>query len=156
MVGIVQNQDFYMQFVVVQCFFFFDYIKQFIEQAMDECYQFIGCCYECVMIYKVEDVDYFIFGQGSVVLSVEVVVDYLCEICGLKVGVVDFVMFCFFLVDLLGKILKGKKGVVIFECFDQLLAVDLLFMWEVCVSLIKCLENGNYKDNCFYLELEVY
>jgi pyruvate-ferredoxin/flavodoxin oxidoreductase len=156
MAGIVQNQDSYMQSVAAQRPFFFDHIRQLTEQAMDEYYQLTGRRYERVMTYKVEDADYLILGQGSVVPSAEVVADYLRETRGLKVGVVDLVMFRPFPADLLGKILKGKKGVAILERLDQPLAADLPLMREVRASLTKCLENGNYKDNRPYPELEAY
>jgi pyruvate-ferredoxin/flavodoxin oxidoreductase len=156
MAGIVQNQDSYMQSVAAQRPFFFDHVKQLTEQAMDEYYQLTGRRYERVMTYKVEDADYLILGQGSVVPSAEVVADYLRETRGLKVGVVDLVMFRPFPADLLGKILKGKKGVAILERLDQPLAADLPLMREVRASLTKCLENGNYKNNRPYPELEAY
>ena len=156
MAGIVQNQDSYMQSVAAQRPFFFDHIRQLTEQAMDEYYQLTGRRYERVMTYKAEDADYLILGQGSVVPSAEVVADYLRETRGLKVGVVDLVMFRPFPADLLGKILKGKKGVAILERLDQPLAADLPLMREVRASLTKCLENGNYKDNLPYPELAAY
>ncbi|NBC09052.1 MAG: pyruvate ferredoxin oxidoreductase, partial [Bacteroidetes bacterium] len=156
MAGIVQNQDAYMQSVAAQRPFFFDHIKELTEQAMQEFYALTGRRYDRVMTYKAEDADYLILGQGSVVPSAEVVADYLRETRGLKVGVVDLVMFRPFPADLLGKILKGKKGVAILERLDQPMAADLPLMRETRASLTKCLENGSYKDHRSYPELEAY
>ena len=44
--------------------------------------------------------------------------------------------------DLLGALLKGKKGVVVLERTDQPLSEDLPLMREVRATVTKCLENG--------------
>jgi pyruvate-ferredoxin/flavodoxin oxidoreductase len=156
MAGIVQNQDSYMQSVAAQRPFFFDHIKELTDQAFEEFYQLTGRKYGRVMTYKVDDADYLILGQGSVVSSAEAVVDYLRKTRGLKVGVVDLVMFRPFPADLLGNILKGRKGVTILERLDQPLAEDSPIMRETRSVITKCLENGNYKKDKPYPELASY
>ncbi len=156
MAGIVQNQDAYMQSVAAQRPFFFDHIKSLTDQAFEEYYQLTGRRYERVMSYKAEDADYLILGQGSVVPSAEAVVDYLRETRGIKIGVVDLVMFRPFPADFIGKLLKGKKGVTILERLDQPLAVDSPIAREIRASLSKCLENGVFPNNKPYPELESY
>ncbi|MEZ4952879.1 MAG: 2-oxoacid:acceptor oxidoreductase family protein [Saprospiraceae bacterium] len=74
----------------------------------------------------------------------------------MKVGVVDLVMFRPFPADLLGKVLKGKKGVTILERLDQPLAVDSPIMREVRSVLNKCMENGANKKDLPYPDLESY
>jgi len=145
MAGIVQNQDSYMQSVAAQRPFFFDHIKELTEQAFKEYEELTGRRYERVMTYKVEDADYLILGQGSVIPSAEVVTDYLRETRGIKIGVIDLVMFRPFPSDKLTKILKGKKGVAILERLDQPLAVDLPIVRELRASIAKCIENGAAK-----------
>lgn len=144
MAGIVQNQDSYMQSVAAQRPFF-DHIKELTDRAFDEYYELTGRRYQRVMTYKAEDADYLILGQGSLVPSAEVVVDYLRETRGIKVGVVDLVMFRPFPSDMLGEILKGKKAVTILERLDQPLAVDSPIAREVRSVLNKCVENGMNK-----------
>ena len=156
MAGIVQNQDSYMQSVAAQRPFFFDHIQELTDQAFEEFYQLTGRQYERVMTYKAEDADYLILGQGSVVPSAEVVVDYLRKTRGLKIGVVDLLMFRPFPSDLVAKILKGKKGVCILERLDQPLAVDLPIIREVRSVLNKCMENGRHKKDLPYPELQAY
>jgi len=156
MAGIVQNQDSYMQSVAAQRPFFFDHIRELTDQAFDEYYLLTGRRYERVMTYKSEDADYLILGQGSVVSSAEAVVDYLRKTRGLKVGVVDLVMFRPFPADYLGRILKGKKGVTILERLDQPLSEDSPIMREVRAVITKCIENGNNKINLPYPELPSY
>jgi pyruvate-ferredoxin/flavodoxin oxidoreductase len=156
MAGIVQNQDSYMQSVAAQRPFFFDHIQELTDRAFEEYYQLTGRRYERVMTYRAEDADYLILGQGSVIPSAEVVADYLRKTRGIKVGVVDLVMFRPFPADLISKILKGKKGVAILERLDQPLAADLPIAREVRATLAKCLENGTYKRDVPHPELTSY
>ncbi len=62
------------------------------------------------MTYRADDADYLILGQGSMIPTAEAVADYLRESRGIKVGVVNLVMFRPFPADLLSRVLKGKKG----------------------------------------------
>ena len=94
MAGLVQNQDAYMQSVAAQRPFFFDHIEELADRAFDELFaELTGRRYERVRTYRVEDADYLIMAQGSVMPTAEAVADYLRETRGLKVGVVDLVMF---------------------------------------------------------------
>ena len=156
MAGIVQNQDSYMQSVAAQRPFFFDHIHELADRAYEEYQQLTGRHYKRVMTYKAEDADYLILGQGSLVTSAEVVADYLRETRGLKVGVVDLVMFRPFPADMLAEILKGKKAVTILERLDQPLAVDSPITREVRSVLNKCIENGMDKKQHPYPELTSY
>ncbi|MCC6694079.1 MAG: 2-oxoacid:acceptor oxidoreductase family protein [Candidatus Hydrogenedentes bacterium] len=142
MVGVVQNQDSYMQSVAAQRPFFFDHVAELTEQAMEEFTKLTGRKYQRVATYRCEDAEYLILGQGSVVPNAEAVADYLRESRGLKVGVVNLTMFRPFPGDLLGRILKGRKGVAVLERCDQPLAEDLPLMKEVRATLNKCVENG--------------
>lgn len=156
MAGIVQNQDSYMQSVAAQRPFFFDHIQELTDRAFEEYYQLTGRRYERVMTYRADDADYLILGQGSLIPSAQAVADYLRRTRGIKVGVVDLVMFRPFPSDLISKVLKGKKGVAILERLDQPLAADLPIAREVRSVLAKCLENGNVKKEKPYPELESY
>ncbi len=157
MAGLVQNQDSYMQSVAAQRPFFFDHIQELTDQAFEEYYQLTGRRYARVMSYRAEESDYLILGQGSLIPSAEVVADYLRKTRGIKVGVVDLVMFRPFPADLIAKVLKGKKAVTILERLDQPLAVDAPIAREVRAALTKCLENGAaVKGRVPYPELESY
>ncbi len=156
MAGIVQNQDSYMQSVAAQRPFFFDHIQDLADRAFEEYHQLTGRRYKRVMTYRAEDAEYLILGQGSLVPSAEVVVDYLRETRGIKVGVVDLVMFRPFPADMLGEILKGKKAVTVLERLDQPLAVDSPITREVRSVLNKCIENGMNSKHRPYPELTAY
>jgi pyruvate-ferredoxin/flavodoxin oxidoreductase len=142
MAGLVQNQDSYMQSVAAQRPFFFDHVSELTDRAFREFHELTGRSYQRVMTYRADDADYLIVGQGSLIPTAEAVADHLRETRGIKVGVVDFVMFRPFPADLIGRIMKGKKGVSVLERLDQPLAIDLPLMREIRATIGKCLENG--------------
>ncbi len=156
MAGLVQNQDAYMQSVAAQRPYFFDHIQGLADRAFEEFRVLTGRAYARVMGYRLEDAEYLILGQGSVVPSAEAVADYLRDTRGIKVGVVDLVMFRPFPSDLLGRVLKGRKGVAVLERLDQPLAVDLPLMKEIRAVVSRCLENGRDPKHPAHPELEVY
>ena len=140
--GTVQNQDAYMQSVAGQRPYFFDHIGPLTDQCMAEYTQLTGRSYKRVSTWKAEDADYLILGMGSMVVQAEAVADYLRTTRKLKVGVVNLTMFRPFPGDLVGHVLRGKKGVAVLERTDQPLAEDLPLMREIRATLSKCQENG--------------
>ncbi|MGI9205181.1 MAG: 2-oxoacid:acceptor oxidoreductase family protein, partial [Woeseiaceae bacterium] len=156
MAGVVQNQDSYMQSVAAQRPYFFDHVQPITEQALDEFHALTGRRYERVMTYRCEDAEYLILGQGSLVPTAEAVADYLRKERGIKVGVVNLLMFRPFPGDLITAVLKGRKGVAVLERTDQPLAADLPLVREVRAVLSKSLENSHSKNGAAYPELETY
>ncbi len=140
--GSVQNQDAYMQSVAGQRPYFFDHIAAITDQCMAEYAQLTGRAYQRVASWKADDADYLVLGMGSMVVQAEAVADYLRATRKLKVGVVNLTMFRPFPGDLLGHLLRGKKGVAVLERTDQPLAEDLPLMREIRATLSKCQENG--------------
>jgi pyruvate-ferredoxin/flavodoxin oxidoreductase len=146
MIGVVQNQDSYAQGVAAQRPFFFDHIRELTDRAMDEYYQLTGRKYARASGYRMDDAEYVIMGQGSVVWNAEAVADYLRETRGIKIGVVNLTMFRPFPADLVVKLLRGKKAVAVLERTDQPLAVDLPVVREVRAALAKATENGRARN----------
>ncbi len=140
--GSVQNQDAYMQAVAAQRPYFFEHISDIADDVMNEYYELTGRRYNRVGNYLMDDAEYVIVGQGSMVVQAQAVADYLRETRTLKVGVVNLTMYRPFPGDLIGDTLKGRKAVVVLERTDQPLAEDLPLMREVRAALTKCLENG--------------
>jgi len=156
MAGPVQNQDSYMQSVAAQRPYFFDHVRALADRAFDEFHALTGRRYERVMNYRTDDADYLIIGQGSVIPTAEAVADYMREKRRIKVGVVNALMFRPFPGDLLGRVLKGKKGVAVLERTDQPLACDLPLMREIRATLSKCLENGRSRNGQVHPDLASY
>ncbi len=146
MIGVVQNQDSYNQGVAAQRPFYFDHIQQLADQALEEYAKLTGRRYRRVNGYRMDDAEYVIAGQGSVVSNAEVVCDYLRDVRGIKVGVLNVTMFRPFPADLITATLRGKKGVSVLERTDQPLAVDLPLLREIRAAMGKGLENYRAKD----------
>jgi pyruvate-ferredoxin/flavodoxin oxidoreductase len=142
MIGVVQNQDAYMQSVAAQRPFFYEHIPAIADRAMDEYYSLTGRRYRRASGYRMDDADYVIVGQGSVVVTAEAVAEYLRRTRKLKVGVVNMTMFRPFPGDRVAQFLKGRKGVAVLERVDQPLAEDLPLIREIRAALTRCVENG--------------
>jgi len=154
--GPVENQDAYMQSVVAQRPYFFDHIEAIADQVMDEYYELTGRRYNRVSSHALDDADYVILGQGSMIVQAEAVADYLRKTRKLKIGVVDITMYRPFPGALLGAMLKGRKGVAVLERTDQPLAEDLPLVREVRAAISKCLENELAGKNKPYPEYDSY
>jgi len=142
MSGVVQNQDAYMQTVAAQRPYFYEHVSELADRCIDEYASLTGRQYRRIGAYRTDDADYLILGMGSMIPSAEAVADYLRATRKLKVGVVNLTMYRPFPGDLLGHLLKGKKGVAVLERTDQPLAEDLPLMREVRATVSKCVENA--------------
>ncbi|HEX5338291.1 MAG TPA: 2-oxoacid:acceptor oxidoreductase family protein, partial [Gallionella sp.] len=152
--GVVANQDAYMQAVAAQRPYFFDHIPELFDRNAEEFHALTGRRYNRVDAYRCDDADYIILGQGSMTVQAAAVTDWLRENRQIKVGVVNITMFRPFPGDLLGKVLKGKKGVAVLERTDQPLSEDLPLMREVRATVSKCLENGKELNHSGYAAYE--
>ncbi|MCU0840626.1 MAG: 2-oxoacid:acceptor oxidoreductase family protein [Thiobacillaceae bacterium] len=140
--GAVTNQDAYMQTVAAQRPYFFQHIPAILDGCLAEYAGLTGRRYGRIDTYRCEDADYLIVGQGSMTVQAEAVADWFRAERKVKVGVVHITLFRPFPGDLLGQVLKGRKGVAVLERTDQPLAEDLPLMREVRATVTKCLENG--------------
>jgi pyruvate-ferredoxin/flavodoxin oxidoreductase len=147
LLGPVQNQDSYAQGVAAQRPFFFDHIAELTDQAMAEFAALTGRHYSRAIGYRLEDAEYVVLGQGSIVSNLEAVVDHLRDQTGLAIGVLNLTMFRPFPSDQVTQLLKGKKAVTVLERVDQPLAVDLPVLREVRAAVGKALENGRAKGD---------
>jgi pyruvate-ferredoxin/flavodoxin oxidoreductase len=142
MLGVVQNQDAYAQGVAAQRPFYFDHVREITDSAMAEYAALTGRNYARASGYRMDDAEYVLVGQGSVVANAEAVADHLRETRGLKIGVLDLTMFRPFPADLVTRLLRGKKGVTVLERVDQPLAVDPPLLREIRAAMSQALENG--------------
>ncbi|BCK88415.1 hypothetical protein MIZ01_2219 [Sideroxyarcus emersonii] len=151
--GVVQNQDAYMQAVAAQRPYFFDHISALFDKNAEEFHALTGRRYSRIDNYRCDDADYIILGQGSMTVQAAAVADWMRETRKIKVGVVNVTMFRPFPGELLGRVLKGKKGVAVLERTDQPLSEDLPLMREVRSTVTKCMENArehSYADYATY------
>ncbi|HKK08492.1 MAG TPA: pyruvate ferredoxin oxidoreductase, partial [Gemmatimonadota bacterium] len=144
MLGAVQNQDAYAQGVAAQRPFYFDHVAALADRAMDEFARLSGRRYARASGYRLDDADWVLVGQGTVVGNAEAVADHLRATRGLKVGVLNMTMFRPFPADRVSHLLAGKKGVTVLERLDQPLAVDPPILREIRAAMTKALENGRW------------
>lgn len=142
MLGVVQNQESYAQGVAAQRPFYFDHVAALTDRAMEEFATLTGRQYMRASAYLLDDAEWVIVGQGSVVSNAEAVADHLRATRGLKVGVLNLTMFRPFPADHVTRLLAGKKGVAVLERTDQPLAVDPPLMRELRAAMGKAVENG--------------
>ena len=145
MLGTVQNQDSYAQGVAAQRPFYFDHLPELSDRAMAEFAALTGRSYSRASGYRLDDAEYVIAGQGSVVSNAEAVADHLRE-KGLRVGVLNLRMFRPFPADHVTRLLRGRKAVVVLERVDQPLAVDPPLLREIRAALSQAVENSRTKN----------
>jgi len=150
MLGSVQNQDSYAQGVAAQRPFYFDHVADLTDRAFDEYAQLTGRRYARAIGYRLEDAEYVIAGQGSLIPNAEAVCDYLREERGIKAGVLNVSMFRPFPIDMVTRLLKGRPRVTVLERLDQPLAVDPPLLREIRAAMGKALENGRAKGSLPY------
>jgi pyruvate-ferredoxin/flavodoxin oxidoreductase len=142
MLGVVQNQESYAQGVAAQRPFYFDHIAPLAERAFEEFAALTGRRYSRASGYRMDDAEWVVAGQGSVIPNAIAVADHLRETRGLKVGVLNLTMFRPFPADVVASLLAGKKGVVVLERTDQPLAVDAPMLREFRAAMAQATENG--------------
>lgn len=142
MIGVVQNQDSYAQGVAAQRPFFFDHIAPLTDQAFSEFAALTGRRYARATGYRLDDAEYVVVGQGSVVSNAEAVADHLRAARGLRIGVLNMTMFRPFPADLVTALLAGRTGVLVLERTDQPLAADAPLLREIRSAMMQALENG--------------
>lgn len=145
MLGVVQNQDSYAQGVAAQRPFYFDHVQELAELAMAEFAALTGRRYERAMGYRMDDAEWVLAGQGSVVSSAQAVADWIRENWKIRVGVLNLTMFRPFPADVVSELLAGKKGVTVLERTDQPLAVDPPLLREMRAAMSQAVENGRAK-----------
>ncbi len=142
MTGVVQNQDSYQQGVAAQRPFYFDHLLALTDQVFAEYAALTGRQYARASGYRLDDAEFVIAGQGSVVPNAEAVCDYLRETRGLKIGILNVTMFRPFPADVITHLLKGKRAVTVLERLDQPLAVDPPILREIRAAMSKAAENS--------------
>jgi pyruvate-ferredoxin/flavodoxin oxidoreductase len=140
--GALQNRDSYAQGVAAQRPFYFDHVADMADQAFREFEALSGRRYARAFGHHLEEAEWVILGQGSVVSDAKAVAAYLRAERDLRVGVLNLTMFRPFPSDLIVSMLAGKKGVVVMERLDQPLAGDPPILREVRAAMSRALENN--------------
>ena len=142
MLGALQGRDSYAQAVAAQRPFYLAHLAELADQAFREFAALTGRAYARATGHRLDDAEWVIVGQGSVVADAEAVADHLREERGLKVGVLNLTMFRPFPADLVTATLVGRRGVLVMERVDQPLAADAPLLREMRAAMSKGQENG--------------
>jgi pyruvate-ferredoxin/flavodoxin oxidoreductase len=113
----VQNQDSYMKGKIAQRWFY-DRVPSAVESAMSEYGQFTGRHYQPVEGYRMDDAECALIGMGSYMETAEVVVDWLRERHGWKVGLVNVRLFRPFPGAAIASMLANVRAATVIERVD--------------------------------------
>ncbi len=145
MTGATQRADAYAAAVAAQRPYYLSHVAELTELALEEYFRLTGRRYGRVGTYRVEDAEYLIVAQGSVVSTAEAAADHLRKTRKIRVGVVNLTMTRPFPGDRLGHLLQKRSGVVVLERQDQPLAEDAPLAGALRSVIHKCIENGTVK-----------
>ncbi len=145
-IGIVQDRESFFRAVAGQQPYFWQHVAPIADQVFEEFARLTGRRYARIQTYRLEDADYVLVAQGSLVEELERLADVLRRRKKWKVGVLNVSMFRPFPGDRISHLLKGKKGVTVFERVEPALAQDPPLLGEIRAALDRAVENGRQKN----------
>lgn len=135
-VGVVQNQDSYMQGKIGQRFFY-DKLPGVIKASMDEYYRLTGRRYGLIETIGMEDAEYAVIAMGTLSETASSVIDTVRNKMGVRLGVVNIVSYRPFPAAELVAAIKNCKAVSVIERCDIPTMVDNPLTTDVEASLAK-------------------
>lgn len=141
-IGGVQDAA-YFRAVAGQHAFFYDHVRAIATQAMAEFASLVGRSYHMATPYRVDDAEFVVVAQGTVLEELRAVVDYLRDKEHVRAGLVSIHMYRPFPGDEVSVLLKGKKAVTVIERTDQPMTDEPPLTREIRSSLDKAMENGS-------------
>ena len=134
--GVVQNQDAYMQGKIAQRFFY-DKLPGIIQQTMDTYYELTGRRYYMVEPMEMEGAEYAIIAMGTLSETAASAIQTVRERLGVRLGVVNVTCYRPFPAAQLAKMIKNCKAVSVIERCDIPTMVDNPLTTDVEASLAK-------------------
>ncbi|MBF0214235.1 MAG: 2-oxoacid:acceptor oxidoreductase family protein [Magnetococcales bacterium] len=135
-IGVVQNQDAYMQGKIAQRHFY-DKLPGIIESSMDEYYRLTGRRYHLVQPVMMDDAEYAIIAMGTTAETAISSIQVVREQLGVRLGVVIVTSFRPFPAAQLAKAIGRCKAVSVLERCDIPTMVDNPLTTDVEASLAK-------------------
>ena len=129
MSGVVENQDSYMKGRIAQRAFYARVVPA-LEEAFELYCKLTGRCYDFVEPYRLEDAEYAVVATGSMIGTIQAVVDYLRE-KGEKVGALYVRAFRPFPGARIVDALKHTKAFAVLERTDEPLAESNPMLREI-------------------------
>ncbi|MBF0158495.1 MAG: 2-oxoacid:acceptor oxidoreductase family protein [Magnetococcales bacterium] len=137
-VGVVQNQDAYMQGKISQRFFY-DRLPDVIESAMDQFHQLTGRRYNLIQTINMDNADYAIIAMGTLSETAASALDTIRERLGVRVGVVNVTCFRPFPAKQIVRAIKNCKMVSVLERCDIPTMVDNPLTTDIEAALAKAM-----------------
>jgi pyruvate-ferredoxin/flavodoxin oxidoreductase len=134
--GVVQNQDAYMQGKIAQRYFY-DRLPGIIEESMQEYYRLTGRHYGLIDTVAMENADYAIVAMGTLSETAMSALDTIKERLGMKVGVVIVTCYRPFPAQQIVRAIKNCKAVSVLERCDIPTMVDNPLTTDIEASLAK-------------------
>jgi pyruvate-ferredoxin/flavodoxin oxidoreductase len=143
MIGVVENQDSYMKGKIAQRFFY-NQMKIFLKNAMEEYSDLTGRDYRIIEPYKLEDAEYAIVALGTLSETAMATVDWIKENLGWKVGVLNLRTFRPFPGPEVVAVLKHLKAFAVIERMDNPIAQSNPVTVEIKGAFLDALQGVPY------------
>ncbi|MBF0446630.1 MAG: 2-oxoacid:acceptor oxidoreductase family protein [Magnetococcales bacterium] len=134
--GVVQNQDAYMQGKIAQRFFY-DKLPGHIEAAMEEFYRLTGRRYQMVEPIMMDDAEYALVAMGTTAETATSAIDEIRSKLGIKFGVVNVTCYRPFPAQQMVQIIKNCKAISVVERCDIPTMVDNPLTTDIEASLAR-------------------
>ncbi len=134
--GVVQNQDAYMQGKIAQRFYY-DKLPGIIAETMDEFYKLTGRRYNMIDTFMMEDADYAIVAMGTMAETAMSAIEEIRGQLGVKIGVVNVTCFRPFPAAKLVDVIKNCKAISVVERCDIPVMVDNPLTTDIEASLAR-------------------
>ncbi|MBF0423558.1 MAG: 2-oxoacid:acceptor oxidoreductase family protein, partial [Magnetococcales bacterium] len=135
-VGVVQNQDAYMQGKIAQRHFY-DKLPGIIQSSMDEFYRLTGRRYDPIQCINMEDAEYAIIAMGTLSETAMSVIDTVRNKMGVRFGVINIISYRPFPAAALVSAIKNCKVVSVIERCDIPTMVDNPLTTDIEAALAK-------------------
>ncbi|MBF0193207.1 MAG: 2-oxoacid:acceptor oxidoreductase family protein [Magnetococcales bacterium] len=134
--GVVQNQDAYMQGKIAQRYYY-DELPRIIEETMEEFYQLTGRRYNMLDTHMMDDAEYAIVAMGTMAETCMSVVEEIRNNLGIKLGVVHVTCFRPFPAAKIVDVIKDCKAISVIERCDIPTMVDNPLTTDIEASLAR-------------------
>ncbi|MBF0625157.1 MAG: 2-oxoacid:acceptor oxidoreductase family protein [Magnetococcales bacterium] len=136
--GVVQNQDAYMQGRIAQRYYY-DRLAEHTENAMKEFYRLTGRKYGLIETMMMDDADYAIVAMGTQAETAASALELIRAKMGVKVGVINVTCYRPFPAVQIARALKNCKAVSVIERCDIPPMVDNPLTTDIEASLAKAM-----------------
>ena len=144
-IGVVQNQDAYMQGKIAQRFFY-DALPGWVQSTMDTFYALTGRRYHLVEPMGMEGAEYAIIAMGTLSETAASAIGAVQEQLGVRMGVVNVTCYRPFPAAQLARMIQDCKAVAVIERCDIPTMVDNPLTTDVEASLAKAVMGAHGFD----------